>query len=413
MIEPLAYQYFPSFTPEVAHSLSETVSDSGSPLEPNLAQNVINDNSPQLAKAWGYCTNLKFGRPLVKLGEMIQGGHDKHAETGMGLAQYVIGGFVQVVGNCIDGVVEVVKNNAIAVFYGITKWNGRVSQKPALKEIISEVRPYTQLLRCTQSEVTQRVPTGYQCADDSVIPKEVLARRVGNDSPETGAVLTMHGEKKALIKDEKDKALTVLCSDPLLSALQVGVFLKKDNGKEQIILCFDGTTSSRLGTFASDISAHIGINPSAFREAKKLVKAFVKMHPEKEIVVTGHSLGGALASYAVASNSLKATGGLKAVTFNSLGLSAGQRYQLGDKLNNANVTNINTGGDFASQILPLITPMEQIGKRFVLPKSDNVGHSLKEMIPAFEESTQKPVVQDQQWKVYWPLPPGPEHFIYP
>lgn len=64
----------------------------------------------------------------------------------------------------------------------------------------------------------------------------------------------------------------------------------------------------------TDVQVLLGKKPSQFAEADRYVQRVQRENPGKEIVLVGHSLGGALAQYAAAKN------GNEAYTFNSLGL---------------------------------------------------------------------------------------------
>jgi hypothetical protein len=390
-------------------------------------------NDTHLDKAWNHFTQYQFGSAMIEVGEAIQDGNDSHSGNKVSFA---LGGFVQVLTNITEGAYEVVKNSAVAVGYGLKnlgsyalqvahtgtlklsssiqltprefELNNPISfnsatpeefmhsekiandatypsyglqaeQSPLPIELQPKVASLVQMMRCSQSTTKIDIPTGYRKAvvsDDpkeSEIPHSMLARR--QDRPFTGSAMALHIEDESAHK-------VVLRSDPLLSALHVGVFIKEEQTSnnsivKKVVLCFDGTTASRPGTFMSDIFTLIGGKPSAFREADELVRIFINKYGPENVTVTGDSLGGSLAEYAARNNSTK-DHIVEAVVTNSFGISPGLHYELDEKMNFDNVMHVNSLGDFVSQTLTSITPMTQYGVRYALPGSENVGHSLKD-----------------------------------
>lgn len=104
------------------------------------------------------------------------------------------------------------------------------------------------------------------------------------------------------------------------------------NGDQEVVIAFRGTdTSSDWKTDAQALSS--GVVPKQYEAATKLIREAQKIFPNASIVATGHSLGGALASYAGNES------GVRVVTFNA----ARNAYSM--RGNGTNQINYSTQGD--------------------------------------------------------------------
>ncbi|MCY4330225.1 MAG: hypothetical protein OXC48_09145, partial [Endozoicomonadaceae bacterium] len=210
---------------------------------------------------------------------------------------------------------------------------------------------------------------GYRHASYDDIPKSVLAKSKDGSGGD-GSKLTLR------ISKGNDPRL-ILKSDPW-SALKVVVYMRA-NGTP--ILVFYGTNpKSRPATIKSDlIAGALGIKDSAFQDADRLVAAFIKQFGKVEVI--GHSLGGGIAQYAGIKNNSKVT------TFNSMALHINLRNRLGQKINNADVTNINTSSDVLSQTIEskfwIFKMIAQVGKCYVIP--DSGGHRMKDVVKGMKK----------------------------
>jgi putative lipase involved disintegration of autophagic bodies len=153
------------------------------------------------------------------------------------------------------------------------------------------------------------------------------------------------------------------------------------------VLSFAGTElkDGRLATIKSDFNQTFGIKDTAFEDAERVVKAFADEYGEDNIEVVGHSLGGALAQYSGIKH------GVKVTAFNSMGLSVSLRDRLGAKrINEANVTHINSSGDPLSQGVENgrlgITASSQVGKRYVLAVDHKKGHKMESITDGLEKT---------------------------
>lgn len=366
---------------------------------------------------------LTLSAPARKIGIAIQGGHDSHAQSVKGKARYWTGALIKGLANITGGVSSVasgavaagaagVKNLgesaarlvafsslglAGAVMKGASHLPLGMSERlqqgsqqalSAAKEVLkpafvakAEQEPLTaegaravmdaaQLARVSCSSSYREIPAGYHHATLADIPPSILARREDGTGG-SGSVLALHVVAK---KGENDPF--ILAGDAW-SALKVAVYKRDDT----LVLSFVGTQpTKRPGTLKSDAGAALGIKDSAFQDADRLVKAFAEQHGGK-VEVLGHSLGGGLAQYAGIKH------GLKVTAFNSMGLHVGLRDRLAHKLDQANVTHINTSGDPLSQKVEHgifgLDASAQVGKRYVIEHSG--GHRMEAVTAGLDE----------------------------
>lgn len=125
-----------------------------------------------------------------------------------------------------------------------------------------------------------------------------------------------------------------------------------------VVVAFRGTNLFSPKDWRTNISQAFGMKTGQYELAVELAEA-VDLATNSNVIITGHSLGGGLASAASHAT------GAQAVTFNSAGLSG--RYATG---NAANITAINIRGDILSSLQD-ITPLRSAsGNRINRPSND-------------------------------------------
>ena len=367
---------------------------------------------------------VTLSAPFTKLGNAIQGGYDAKAATASGEARYWTGAIIKGCANITAGAAGVA-SGAVATgtslaanvvgglgrvvvgsFVGLA---GLVSGKSELKktaldlfkfsfvnkgtqtpldaEGAESIRSQAQLARITSSTSYRQMPEGFQTAKIEDIPDSVLARGATNSSTGEDAKLRAH----TAIRSDDHGGPTA--SDPFVltgdawSALKVCVF-KTTGDPQKFVLSFAGTEfkDGRLATIKSDINQTFGIKDTAFEDAERVVKAFADKYGKDNIEVVGHSLGGALAQYSGIKH------GVKVTAFNSMGLSVSLRDRLGaQKINEANVTHINSSGDSLSQKVEGrrfgITASSQVGKRYVIDVDHKKGHKMESISDGLQKLT--------------------------
>ncbi|EOZ9391069.1 hypothetical protein ACQYE5_003033 [Enterobacter cancerogenus] len=141
------------------------------------------------------------------------------------------------------------------------------------------------------------------------------------------------------------------------------------NESENIVyLNFSGVSNTSLITDVKFILSSLrGRETSDMKNALAMVKTFQQAYPDKKIVLSGHSMGGAFSSYC----SIKA--GLPAVNFNGMGLTRRLINSLRHQHPHCNIIQINAHHDWLSQFVQkriLVQP----GERFKVPGFS--GHAL-------------------------------------
>lgn len=129
-----------------------------------------------------------------------------------------------------------------------------------------------------------------------------------------------------------------------------GAVYQSNDGKK-IAVVFEGTTSPK--DWRTDAAIAAALPTEQLDSAVVLAGDAAVRFKGKEIVVTGHSLGGALAQYAAG------VLGLEAYTFNAAGL-RGDYYERANR--DGRITNLYEKGDVVSGIVNLPGGMERRGK---------------------------------------------------
>ena len=117
-----------------------------------------------------------------------------------------------------------------------------------------------------------------------------------------------------------------------------------------IVLAFRGTESGADG-LTDLLQLASSITPAQYEAASRLLHLLLENNPGKNITVVGHSLGGALAQYAMIDNDLE--GRVKGYTFNSAGLANDNFvYKDRERLEDAgrNLVNVRNDGDPVSAV---------------------------------------------------------------
>jgi len=171
------------------------------------------------------------------------------------------------------------------------------------------------------------------------------------------------------------------------SGFKAALYRNKKDGS--IVLAFAGTDDWE--DIVANFSQGMGNVPQQYHQAQMLTET-VKMHyGDSKLTITGHSLGGGLATYAGLQTETSTT------VFNAVGLSTGAREEIGDKLiTNAHlINNYNVIGEGLSDPLGLGMGQgtfgwraNQVGRVEWIPSSGGEGpvgrHLLSDVIPSLQ-----------------------------
>jgi|GEM_PF-4880366 len=345
-----------------------------------------------LGKAIMYMPKL-ISIGLHSLGNSIQGGHDFSSHKG----HYLAGVGFKAIANVVDFCIELTRS---AIDHTVLACKGLFQSSTAqYAEYIPDlthdvnVKLHNQaMVRCADAAPLGRLlvvtcstsqgvnvkdakgqtglPEGFKAASIDDIPPAIMARREGTSF--SGTRLKLHQESS--LKRGKTQDLMVLKSDAW-SSLRVGVF-KKDG---KVILCFKGSTLTKLGTLRANANILVGVRDRAINDANILVKAFVETYGNENVELVGHSLGANIAADAGIRNNVRVT------TFNAYGLSLMQRLDLGSKIvgtqsnpESATVTNFNSSKDLLTKRGQQFIPTRQVGVKVRVEGS--AGHSASSVV---------------------------------
>ena len=170
-------------------------------------------------------------------------------------------------------------------------------------------------------------------------------------------------------------------------SLDSGVrYIVSEDGN-RLILSFKGS-EAKLADWSNNSKQHVGLTPPQYTDAVKVARDVKSKYLPTNMIITGHSLGGGLATYSALSVDANA------VVFNSSVLNVNNvvkgmvNRSYGDSYHfSSTITNIVTDEDFVSKSSMLNSPTGLQGARFVLPERDLnsqgyfiTSHSIKDVI---------------------------------
>lgn len=145
--------------------------------------------------------------------------------------------------------------------------------------------------------------------------------------------------------------------------------------ENRIVIAFAGTELSKVGAILTDVHQLLAAD-TMYLYAVGLVRLFLDTYPDQSFYVTGHSLGGGLAQFAVTTNIAQAHERIKGIGFNAAGLSS-------STLSGVANTNLQLAMDSVVHYVTKKDPVSAfgalVGYRQVLPKGKSNGHSLNDV----------------------------------
>lgn len=144
--------------------------------------------------------------------------------------------------------------------------------------------------------------------------------------------------------------------------------VSEDLHNDVLYVNFSGLTPKTLGSDIKFIIKNLfGYETKEMRKALDLVDKVMDKNPNKKIIITGHSMGGALASYCGIKRQCQV------VNFNAMGLRASLLKKMANDINHSDIININTKNDWLSQYVQRGV-LTQPGQRYRLDSFS--GHGL-------------------------------------
>lgn len=189
------------------------------------------------------------------------------------------------------------------------------------------------------------------------------------------------------------------------SGLGYNILIYKSNGIDKIDIAFKGSDSGK--DFIDNANQVIGNETDQYEVALKIVKNIQKKNPIHEITLTGHSLGGGVASY------VGLITGINTVAFNSARLSGGTINRMighneflrsAETSNINNVTQIRLYSDIVSSAWGKTSVI--LGKQYIIPfKTSKVleGHKIKNVLKALKKIN--PVNKTNVCNIYYGYSP--------
>ena len=165
------------------------------------------------------------------------------------------------------------------------------------------------------------------------------------------------------------------------------IFVKRNNGKiEEIVIAYRGTQLFNGRDWVDNVKQLLNEVPEQYEQAAELLSAVLanEEYANVPVVCTGHSLGGGLATYAMAKVDLQ--GRVKGYTYDAAGLSMNTLNSLdADKIKDAskNMINVRAKNDPVSYVGYHLGPMYEIG---VGTDAILKNHSLEALIDAMNNS---------------------------
>lgn len=198
---------------------------------------------------------------------------------------------------------------------------------------------------------------------------------LGDDLTEGLRVEDFLGAGSDFFEVEGDGTITV----PGGSGFQAELYLDPQTGN--LTLAFRGSESSELADWGTDALQAMGSDTTQYEAAARLLACVMDGY-KGHIDVTGHSLGGGLAQYAMAANDLQ--GRVDGYTFNSAGLSRetlAKLSQRGIDDAGAHLSNVRVEGDIVS------FAESHIGNIFDVPKAPGTGneHFIDTMLASLDK----------------------------
>lgn len=152
-------------------------------------------------------------------------------------------------------------------------------------------------------------------------------------------------------------------------------WLAKNQDSSEIIIAYSGTELSSWNMIYADF-LQINTASALYLEAAGLLSLMAEKYPKSSFLVSGHSLGGGLAQFAVTANINSLLNRVKCYAFNPAGLSLKSMDALKDEI-------IIKSKDYISVYVTTKDPISMTGAKFgnliKLPSTESNGHGMKSL----------------------------------